>query len=103
MPGLTKDDVKVSLISNNLNITANRNPEDIQNKKSEETYENIRCGTIFFRNFLNVLWKKDINLDIPLPSNINTETIKSKMNEGLLKIKVGKTPPKKIDISTEEK
>ncbi|MBY9007402.1 MAG: Hsp20/alpha crystallin family protein [Candidatus Lokiarchaeota archaeon] len=100
LPGLSKDDVKVSLISNNLNISAKKPSEEIKDKKPEDQKEDINCGGVIFKDLLNYLWNKDVNLDVPLPSDIDREKIISKMNNGLLKIKIEKLPPKNININT---
>ena len=99
LPGFSKEDVKVSLISNNLNITAKRLLVE-KEKKEEDQTDNINCGVHFTQNLINFLWNKDINLDIPLPSDVDSEKIISRMNNGLLKIKIEKLPLKKIDINT---
>ena len=99
LPGFSKEDVKVSLISNNLNVKAQRSSEE-SDKKEKDDKEDINCGVIFCHNLLNFLWNKDVNLDIPLPSDVDREKIISKMNNGLLKIKIEKLPPQKIDINT---
>ncbi|MBN1215350.1 MAG: Hsp20/alpha crystallin family protein [Candidatus Lokiarchaeota archaeon] len=101
LPGFSKEDVKVSLISNNLNVKAER-PSQESDKKEKDDKEDINCGFIFCHNLLNFLWNKDVNLDIPLPSDVDREKIISKMNNGLLKIKIEKLPPQKIDINTED-
>lgn len=100
LPGLSKEDVKVSLINDNLNISAKSKSEEIKSKTPEDKDEDIHCGAVFCKDLLNFLWKKDVNLDIPLPSDVDKETIKSRLNNGLLKVKIEKVPPKKINIDT---
>ena len=99
LPGFSKEEVRVSLISNNLNITAKK-PSNENEKKEEDQIDDINCGIYFTKNLLNFLWNKDVNLDISLPSDLDRENIISKMNNGLLKIKIEKLPPKKLDITT---
>ncbi|KKM71779.1 hypothetical protein LCGC14_1427250, partial [marine sediment metagenome] len=41
----------------------------------------------------------DVNMDIALPADADTDTIVSKMANGLLKITFGKKPAKKIDVN----
>jgi len=98
MPGFAKEDIEVSLISHNLNIKAKKDvikdDEKVKHKKGEPFDRNQ-----FISQFFTNLWDHGINLDIKLPSNVNTDEITSKMAEGLLQIKVGKKEPKTIDIN----
>ncbi len=100
LPGISKENVKVSLISNSLNIKVKRPTEVIKSKTPEDKEDEIRSGAIAWKDLLNFIWKKDVNLDIPLPPDINNETIKSKINNGLLKVRIDKIPPKRINIDT---
>lgn len=97
LPGFAKEDIKVSLISDNLNIKAKKDvikeDEKVNQKKGESFDRNL-----FISQFFTNLWENGINLDIKLPSNVNTDEITSKMAEGLLQIKVGKQEPKQINI-----
>ena len=92
LSGRTKDDVKVSLINNMLNITAKK-PEFV-NEYNKEKKDEIP----FIRNFFAFV---DVNLDIPLPADVNKDAIKSLMQNGLLKVKISKNPPTNIDIIEE--
>jgi len=56
----------------------------------------------FLKDIITSIWKRDVNLDIPLPSNADKDQIKSKMKDGLLRIKIGKKLSKKVDINIEE-
>ncbi|MFX0071937.1 MAG: Hsp20/alpha crystallin family protein [Candidatus Hermodarchaeota archaeon] len=96
LPGRTKEDVSVSLIGNNVNITAKK-PKLDEIKKPNG---NIR-GEFgpFSRSFFKFI---EVNMDISLPTNANTDAIKSRIANGLLKIMVEKKPAKKIDIDTAE-
>ncbi len=95
LPGRTKDDVKVSLINGYINVKAPKpktakkegNKADIE----DDLHSFIRKTFIFI----------DVDLDIPLPLGADTDTIKSAMSNGLLKIKIGKKPAKNIDVSEE--
>ncbi|MFX1276895.1 MAG: Hsp20/alpha crystallin family protein [Promethearchaeota archaeon] len=93
LSGRTKEEVKVSLINNTLNITAEKpqfTEEEEKSKKQEIP---------FIKNFFAFV---DVNLDIPLPADANNEAIKSIMQNGLLKVKVGKKPPRNININEEQ-
>jgi HSP20 family molecular chaperone IbpA len=96
LPGRTKEDVSVSLIGTNLNVAAKKPKLDEVKKPKANT--NGGFGP-FSRNFFKFI---EVNMDIPLPPNANTDAIKSKIANGLLKIKVDKKPAKKIDIDTAE-
>ena len=99
LAGRTKEDVKVSLLTNHLNIKAEKpkipEMEKLKDKPEDESSSNECCGTSFGRGFTFI----DVNMDIPIPADTDTETILSKMSNGLLKITFGKKPAKKIDIS----
>ncbi len=90
LPGLSKDDVKVSLINDNLNVSTTK-------PKLEEDEGEKRRKSIF-----SWIYERPINLDIPLPTDADENNVKSMMKNGLLKIKLGKKPARKIDINTEE-
>ena len=96
LPGLTKDDVKVSLIDGCINISATR-PKTENTEKKEGKDEMNCCG--FTMPPFSVFWDRDINIDVPIPVDADKEKITSKMANGLLKIKVEKKPPKPIDIA----
>jgi len=96
LPGRTKEDVKVSLINKNLNVTANKPkvPEREKIKKKSE-----KPGFPFAsRGFTFV----DVNMDIPLPADADENSISSKLTNGLLRITIGKKLAKKIDINEEQ-
>ena len=96
LPGRTKEDVKVSLIDKNLNVTASK-PKVPEREKSKEKAE--KQGFPFaFRGFTFV----DVNMDIPLPADADENTISSKLTNGLLRVTIGKKLAKKIDISEEQ-
>ncbi|MFX1393808.1 MAG: Hsp20/alpha crystallin family protein [Promethearchaeota archaeon] len=92
LSGRTKEDVKVSLIGNSLNIKATK-PKIDEREKAEKKQEHP-----FLKYFFKFV---DVDMDIPLPANANLDLIKSVMANGLLRIKVGKKPSKNIDIGTE--
>jgi len=95
LAGRTKEDVKVSLINNYLNIKAPK-PEFAQ-KKSQGTEAQEKDPGFLWKMFLFI----DVNIDIPLPADANIEAIKSAMSNGVLKIKIGKKPSKNINIDDE--
>ena len=69
--------------------------EKLKEKPEEEGSPKEFCGPSFWKGFTFV----DVNMDIPLPADTNTETIVSKIANGLLKITFGKKPAKNIDIN----
>lgn len=92
LPGRAKEDVKVSLLDRNLNISAKKPlvPEEEKvEKKEEEGFPFSWKGFHFI----------DVNMDIPLPNDADENTIQSKMANGLLRITMGKKPAKSIDIN----
>ena len=99
LAGRTKEDVKVSLLTNHLNIKAEKpkipEREKLKEKPEEEGSPNYWFGPSFWKGFTFI----DVNMDIPLPADADTESIVSKMANGLLKITFSKKPAKKIDIS----
>lgn len=99
LSGRTKEDVKVSLYNNILNVKASKPKGDEGEKVKAEGGDNgCGCGPGFFRNFFNFI---EVDLDIPLPPDANEDEIKSVMANGLLKIKVGKKPAKTINVDDE--
>ena len=91
LPGRTKEDVSVSLIGNSLNIKAKKPKTD--GVTTEESGQTQHPFMRFFFKFI------DVDMDIPLPANADLDSIKSVMANGLLKVKVGKKPSKRIDIN----
>ena len=99
LAGRTKEDVKVSLINKHLNIKSEKpkipEKENVkETPKEEDTFH--ECFSPFFRKGFTFI---DVNMDIPLPVDADTDTIVSKMANGLLKVTFSKKPAKKIDIS----
>jgi len=91
LPGRTKEDVTVSLIGNNLNIKASK--PKTEGEPKEESGHPRHPFMRFFFSFI------DVDMDIPLPANADLDSIKSVMANGLLKVKIGKKPSKKIDVN----
>ncbi len=99
LAGRTKEEVKVSLINKHLNIKSEKPkvPErtNVKEKPEEEKTLHECCDPFFWKGFTFI----DVNMDIPLPVDADTDTIVSKMANGLLKVTFSKKPAKKIDIS----
>ena len=99
LAGRTKEEVKVSLINNHLNIKAEKpkipERENLKEKPEEEKSAQDWCMPFFRKGFTFI----DVNMDIPLPIDADADTLVSKMSNGLLKITMGKKPAKKIEIS----
>ncbi len=94
LAGRAKEDVKVSLINNTLNVKADKPKTGGEETDKKEAKSE---GTIPFRvNFFKFV---KVDMDIQLPVDADKDTIKSLMQNGLLRIKVGKKPPTNIDIS----
>ncbi|MHA1150516.1 MAG: Hsp20/alpha crystallin family protein [Promethearchaeota archaeon] len=97
-PSRTKEELKISLINRILNIKASK-PKDVRecDKKkepNEQTYDYCCPMGISRRSFRFI----EVDLDIPLPADANEEDIKSAMFNGVLKIKISKKVPKRINI-----
>ncbi|MFX1418670.1 MAG: Hsp20/alpha crystallin family protein [Promethearchaeota archaeon] len=99
LAGRTKEEVKVSLINKHLNIKAEKpkipERDHLKENPEEETSAQDWCMPFFRKGFSFI----EVDMDIPLPPDADTETLVSKMSNGLLKITMGKKPAKKIDIS----
>ncbi|MFW9877612.1 MAG: Hsp20/alpha crystallin family protein [Candidatus Thorarchaeota archaeon] len=99
LAGRTKEEVKVSLINKHLNIKAEKpkipEKENLKEETQEQGSPHDYCDPMFWKGFTFI----EVNMDIPLPIDADTDTIVSKMANGLLKVTFGKKPPKKIDIS----
>ena len=99
LAGRTKEEVKVSLINNHINIKAEKpkipEREHLNETSDEEKTVQDCCGPFFRKGFSFI----EVNMDIPLPVDADTDTLVSKMANGLLKITMQKKPAKNIDIS----
>ena len=97
--GRTKEDVKVSLLNKHLNIKAEKpkisERETIKETTEEEKSAQEWCIPFFWKGFTFI----DINMDISLPVDANTDTLTSKMANGLLKITMEKKPAENINIT----
>lgn len=87
LPGLTKDDIDITIEENNLTLSGERQFEE---KEEGENYHRIeRSYGSFTRSFT-------------LPGQVDTETVKAEFKDGVLNITVPKTEqamPKKVTIS----
>ncbi|MFW9942908.1 MAG: Hsp20/alpha crystallin family protein [Candidatus Thorarchaeota archaeon] len=99
LAGRTKEEVKVSLINEHLNIKAEKPKIPEKQNLQEETKEQESPKEWYWPNFWKGFTFIDVNMDIPLPIDADTDTIVSKMANGLLKVTFNKKPPKKIDVS----
>ena len=99
LAGRTKEDVKVALINNYLNIKAAKpkipESENVEKKPEGEVSNENCCSPQFSKSFTFI----DVDMDISLPVDADADSIVSKMANGLLKITVGKKPAKNINIS----
>ena len=68
---------------------------EIKEEEKEQKSPHEWWGPMFLKGFTFI----DVNMDIPLPADADTNTIVSKMANGLLKVTFGKKPPKNIDVS----
>jgi len=87
LPGLEKDDLKISLDQNVLTISGEKKEEEMKEDESFHRKE-IRHG--WFERSFN------------LPGNIDESRIKAKMKNGILTIRIPKTEPasaKRIPIT----
>jgi HSP20 family molecular chaperone IbpA len=101
LPGFAKKDIQINLIGNTINIKAKKKEKSVEENKIPEEKQNIFPGNQFIRQIFKHLWEKGIDMDIALPSDINKSEIKSKMVNGLLKIKLDKKEQEKINIDIE--
>ena len=99
LAGRAKEDVKVSLLNKHLNIKAEKPKIPEREKLKEEPEEKKSaqewCIPFFGKGFTFI----NVNMDIPLPVDANTDTLTSKMANGLLKITMEKKPAKNININ----
>ena len=99
LAGRTKEEVTVSLINKHLNIKAEKpkipERESGEEKSDDEKATQEHYGPFFWKGFTFI----EVNMDITLPVDADTDTIVSKMANGLLKVTFGKKPAKKIDVS----
>ena len=87
LPGLSKDDIEITLENNLLKLSGERR---FEKDTTEESYHRVeRSYGSFLRTF-------------SLPSRVNSEDVKASFQDGVLVIEVPKAAearPRKIDIS----
>ncbi len=90
MPGLKKDDVKVTV--NDDNILTIKGEKKAEDKKEDETYVRMeRMYGTFTRSFM-------------LPDNVDKDSISAKFEDGVLNVTLNKKEPEKpkeIDVNIE--
>ncbi len=96
LSGRSKEDVEVSLIGRSINITA-RKPKttEKETKSTEDKSKSDMRSIPFLRNLFTFV---NVNMDIPLPADADENSIKSTMQNGLLRVKIWKKTPKDINI-----
>ncbi|MCK4778796.1 MAG: Hsp20 family protein, partial [Candidatus Lokiarchaeota archaeon] len=86
-------------LNKHLNIKAEKpkisERETIKETTEEEKSAQEWCIPFFWKGFTFI----DVNMDISLPVDANTDTLTSKMANGLLKITMEKKPAENINIS----
>ena len=84
IPGVKKDDLKISLQDNILTMSGEKKSETEENKKDKNFYRSERVYGSFTRSFT-------------LPEEINPDSVDAKFEDGILKIKIEKTNPKPVN------
>ena len=89
IPGMTEDDVELNINDNCLEISGERRIEN-EEEKEGTFYTEMSYGS-FFRT-------------IPFEREVDTERVKAKMKDGILKVNIAKAEPskptsRKIEIS----
>jgi HSP20 family protein len=80
MPGLKKEDIKINITDDRLEISTESKREE-EKKSKEYFYKEIRSGS-YYRS-------------ISLPSSVNPNGAKASYNNGILEVKMPKTEVKK--------
>jgi HSP20 family protein len=83
IPGVKKDNIKISLQDNILTISGEKKSETEEKKNDKNFYRSERVYGSFTRSFT-------------LPEEINSDSIEAKFDDGVLKIKIGKTIPEPV-------
>jgi HSP20 family protein len=89
LPGINRDDVKVSVNENTLSVSGERR---VENEDKRDNYHRIeRSYGQFYRSFT-------------LPPNINTEAIGAQFKDGILRLSLPKkeeAKPKQIEVKVQ--
>jgi len=83
IPGVKKDNIKITLQDNILIITGEKKKET-EEKNNKNFYRSERVYGSFTRSF-------------NLPDDINPDSVDAKFNNGILNIQISKSQPKKIN------
>ena len=83
IPGVKKDNIKISLQDNILTISGEKKNESEEKKNDKNFYRSERVYGSFTRSFT-------------LPEEINSESVDAKFEDGTLKIKIGKSTPQPV-------
>jgi HSP20 family molecular chaperone IbpA len=99
LPGFSKQEVQINLIGNTINIKAKKKNNVIEGETISAQKDKRFPRDHFIKEIFKRLWQNGVNLDVALPENVNKEEIKSKMDLGILQIKLGKEEPEKVNIN----
>jgi HSP20 family protein len=91
LPGMKEDDIDVSVIGGTLTISGEKETETEVNE--EDYYHSERS----YGNFMRA---------VSLPSNVNTDKIEAKYEDGVLEItlpKIAELKPKKVKVAAKKK
>ncbi len=97
LPGRTKEDIEVLLIGNLLNVKAAKPKRTRKNAPIEKVDENQKFK--YARQFFEFI---DVNMDIPLPPDVDLQTIKSRIDKGILEIKLEKRLQQMLEVQDNE-
>jgi HSP20 family protein len=86
LPGMKKDDLKISIQDNILTISGEKKSES-EEKKEKNYYRSERCYGSFQRSFT-------------LPAEVNRDKTDAKFEDGILKINIEKSQPKEMNART---
>jgi HSP20 family protein len=86
VPGIRKEDMKISIQDNILTISGEKKHKEEENK-DKNYYRSERCYGSFQRSFT-------------LPADINRDKTEAKFEDGILKINIEKSQPKELNART---
>jgi HSP20 family molecular chaperone IbpA len=91
LPGFATNEVGVSVSDNTIYIEAHRKKTETQEKEENKPEVIVSWG--------RPIWdRQDIEVSIPLQHEIETESVKAKLNRGILNITFLKKPRKSVSI-----